>query len=106
MVTVDTDMLEQSPLDIFQRHTASCYIKSNFMDKIAIFIERLRKIDIDVTLVGNFPWIYIDTINGLKVKEKFQAEHGFTVAFLPIRKGQEINFTDIAKIFKLIRKYK
>jgi hypothetical protein len=32
-------------------------------------------------------------------------DHGFTIAFYPIRKDQELQFTDIGEIFKLIRKY-
>jgi len=75
------------------------------MDKIKTFIERLSKIGINIELFRNAPWIYIDTINGIKVTEKFHADHGFTLAFTPI-KGEQLEFTDISKIFKLIRKYK
>ena len=74
-------------------------------DKITVFIERLQKIDIEVKLGGNYPWIYIDHINGKRVTEIFQANHGFTLAFTPVKKEQEIEFTDITEIFKLIRKY-
>ena len=76
------------------------------MDKLTIFIDRLKKIGLDLKLVSNYPWIYIDTINGKRVTEKFRADHGFTVAFFPIRKNQELNFTDLKEIFKLIRKYR
>lgn len=76
------------------------------MDKLDTFIRRMRRIGIDIILVGNFPWIYIDKINGNKVIETFQADHGFTIAFMPIRKDQKLNFTDIGKIFNLIRKYR
>jgi hypothetical protein len=69
------------------------------------FIERLKKIGIEVELVGNYPWIYIDKINGKRVTERFKGNHGFTIAFLPVRNDQEMEFTDIVEIFKLIRKY-
>lgn len=75
------------------------------MDKLTTFVDRTRRIGIDIKLVGNFPWIYMDSINGKKVTEKFHANHGFCIAFLPIREGQDIHFTDIGEIFKLIRKY-
>jgi len=75
------------------------------MDKITVFVERLQKLDIEVKLSGNYPWIYIDYINGKRVTEKFKANHGFTIAFTPIKKGQELKFTDIKEIFKLVRKY-
>ena len=74
-------------------------------DKITVFIGRLQKIGVEVKLSGNYPWIYIERINGKSVTETFQANHGFTVAFTPIKQGQEIQFTDITEIFKLIRKY-
>jgi len=75
------------------------------MAKIKSFVERLKKIGIDVTLIGNYPWIYLDTINGVRVTEKFRGNHGFTIAFEPVRVNQELHFTDITEIFKLIRKY-
>ena len=74
-------------------------------DKITIFLARLKKIGIEVNLGGNYPWIYIEYINGKRVTETFQANHGFTLAFTPIKKEKEIEFTDITEIFKLIRKY-
>lgn len=75
------------------------------LEKIEILLSRLKKIDIELKLFGNFPWIYIDKINDQKVTEKFHAEHGFTLAFLPIKPNHELVFTDIKEIFKLIRKY-
>ncbi len=76
------------------------------MDKLEIFIKRMKRVGIDITLMGNYPWIYIDKINNKRVLEKFQGNHGFTIAFSPIRKDQEMKFTDIGEIFKLIRNYK
>lgn len=76
-------------------------------DKLDVFVKRLKKIGIDVKLSGNFPWVYIDEICGVKVKEKFQGNHGFTLIFLPARTDSPPSeFTDITEIFKLIRKYK
>lgn len=76
-------------------------------DKLDVFVKRLKKIGIDVKLSGNFPWVYIDEICGIKVKEKFEGNWGFTLIFLPARNDSPPSeFTDIAEIFKLIRKYK
>ena len=74
-------------------------------DTIKSFVERLKKLGIEVELFGNYPWIYLDRINGKRVTEKFEGNHGFTIMFSPIREGQEVKFTDISEIFKLIRKY-
>ena len=75
-------------------------------DKLDVFVERLKKIGIDVKLSGNFPWVYLTEINGVRVTESFAANHGFTVMFLPGRNDSPpSDFTDIEEIFKLIRKY-
>ena len=75
------------------------------MEELHLLKEKLDRIGIDVTFASNYPWIYIDRINGKKVTERFKAEHGFTVAFLPVRRDMPFHFTDLKEIFKLIRKY-
>lgn len=75
-------------------------------NKITIFIERMKKVGVDIILSSNYPWIYIDHINGKRVVETFEANHGFTLAIIPIRPDCEIEFSNIKEIFKLIRKYK
>jgi len=74
-------------------------------DKLVSFINRMSRIGIDIKLAGNYPWIYINSINGKRVTEIFEANHGFTVAFIPVRADKELELTDIGEIFKLIRKY-
>ena len=75
-------------------------------DKIKVFVERLKKLGIEVKLQGNFPWVYITEICGKRVTEKFEGNHGFTLIFLPGRnESPPSEFTDITEIFKLIRKY-
>ena len=75
-------------------------------DKLGVFIERLKKIGIEVKLSGNYPWVYLDEICGKRVTETFQANHGFTVMFLPGRTDAPVSeFTNIKEIFNLIKKY-
>ena len=74
------------------------------MNKVQKFGDRLKRIGIDITLSGNYPWIYLDTVNGNHIKERFQANHGFTVFML--RRDGTYAVTDIRQIFKIIRKYK
>lgn len=75
------------------------------MEKLDVFVKRMKKLGIDIQLIANYPWIYLDKVNGNKVKEKYMADWGFTIAFLPIRRDKELQFTDINEIFKIIRKY-
>lgn len=70
------------------------------------FIRRLKKVGICVSIVGNYPWIYLDSINGKRITETFQGNHGLTIMFLPIRPGTKMEFTDIKYIFEIIRKYR
>ena len=66
---------------------------------IGSFVKKLDAIGIHVELVGNYPWIYLDKVNGVKVKGTFWANHGFTV-FLS---GEETKFTDRRVVFDKIR---
>ena len=70
-------------------------------------VPRLRKIGVNVELLGNYPWIYLDKVNGNKVKREdfFEGNHGFTIAFLPL-KDEKMELTNIKEVFKIIRKYK
>ncbi len=76
------------------------------MEKLDILVKRLSKINIDIELALNFPWVYLTKVNGNKVKEKFKSDYYFTICFLNIKVNQEMRFTDISKIFEIIRKYK
>jgi hypothetical protein len=71
-------------------------------------VPRLKKIGIDIQMSGNVPWIYLDYVNGNRVKKEdyYLGNHGFTIAFYPIRVGQKMELTDIRKVFEIIRKYK
>lgn len=73
------------------------------MTTISSFINRLKKIGIEVELVGNFPWVYLDKVNGIKVKGTYLAEHGFTAFFIPVRAYRPTTITDITIVFNKIR---
>lgn len=73
------------------------------MNPITTFINRLHKIGVDVELIGNYPWVYLDKVNGKKVKGTFEADHGFTAFWMPVRVDQKIRMTDITVVFNKIR---
>lgn len=73
------------------------------MTTINSFVNRLKKIGITVELVGNYPWIYLDKVNGYKVFERYQGNHGFTIFFKAWRPSQEDKITNIPIVFKKIR---
>lgn len=72
------------------------------MDKLTIFVNRLKKIGIEVELLGNAPWCYLYKVCGKKVEEKYLAEWGFTIAFSSV---EGYKLTEISEIFKILRKY-
>lgn len=73
------------------------------MRPIKIFRDRLLNIGIEINFIGNYPWIYLDTINGIKVKGAFLGDHGFTAFWSPIKLGESTKITDISEVFKKIR---
>ncbi len=74
------------------------------MNDVEIFVNRLSKIGITVTFIGNIPWIYLDTVNSKKVKGTYLAEHGFTAFWLcKPSDGKQYQITDITEVFKKIR---
>ena len=75
------------------------------MEKIKTLKNRLSKIGIETTYFSNIPYIYLDTVNGKRIKEKFYSEHYFTIGFLGVRAGSGFDFIDLKEMFKIIRKY-
>jgi hypothetical protein len=71
------------------------------MEKLSKLVDRLKKINIEIMMFGNYPWIYLDTVNGNKVKETFHANHGFDIMYY-----SQKDLIDIKETFKIIRKYK
>ena len=66
---------------------------------IARFVQRLKRIGVDVELVLNYPWVYMTKVNGVTVTESFMANHGFTAFF--IARGER--WSDRRKVFAKIR---
>jgi hypothetical protein len=64
--------------------------------------RRLARLGIEIQLVGNLPWIYLDSVAGRPVRERFRARHGFTAFFLRVRDG-EIVWSDRRRVFVKIR---
>lgn len=69
------------------------------MNLIERFVRRLKKIGIDITLSANYPWVYLDEVNGLWVGEKFRANHGFTAFFIT----DDVKWSDRRVVFQMIR---
>ena len=77
-------------------------------DVISILVKRLRRCGIEIELSGNYPWIYLDKVNGNRIKqEDFTANHGFNIAWFGIKNDDIIKLAEDPKtIISIIRKYK
>ena len=76
-------------------------------DPLSTLKERLQRIGIEIELSANIPWIYLDYVNGIRVRrEDFNANHGFNIAWYGIRNGDKIRLAEDPKtIIALIRRY-
>ena len=78
-------------------------------NEISIFVKRMKKIGIDIQLIGNAPWIYLDSVNGNRIKKEdfVNANYGLNIGWYGITLGAEPRLIeDLDLIFKMIRKYK
>lgn len=74
------------------------------MNQLDVLLRRLKKIGIELELAGNHPWIYMIKVNDKKVGKPFNAEHGFTIAYQPVKVGEELHLSNpMNKIFEKIR---
>lgn len=71
--------------------------------------DRLGRIGVDTEFACNAPWVYLEKINGIKITEKRWSDYGYTVFFLPMRRGQQMKFTKgmegRREFFALLRAY-
>jgi len=74
------------------------------MMELQTFIRRMNKLGYKLQLNFNFPWIYLQSINGEIVKEHQFSEHGWTIAISPFN-SEKVNFINLKNTLKLIRKY-
>ena len=83
------------------------FFNNKYMNVLERLTTRLKKIGIEIELVGNYPWIYLEKVNGNGIKEEdfYYANHGFTIAFLPFQLDEKMEILDIKKTFDIIRKY-
>ena len=75
---------------------------------VIVLRNRLLKIGITIEMFSNYPWVYLESVNGNRIRHEdyFYGNHGFTIGFNPVKVGHEFMYTDIGRIFQIIRKYK
>lgn len=64
------------------------------------FRDRLAKIGVTIEMKANYPWVYLDKVNGVKVLAKFQSEHAFTAFYIG---SNGFRFSDRRAVFNKIR---
>jgi len=79
------------------------------MNEVEIFINRMKRIGIELELISNYPWIYLHKVNGNVVQPEdwINANHGYTIAWSPVRNDQDYSLDhDWKEMFRIIRKYR
>ncbi len=80
------------------------YINHTVIDPVDRLTNRLKRLGIEVSFKGNLPWVYLDTVNNIKVTEKFHAKHGYTAFMKGMKIGNEgYKFVDRRNLFAKIR---
>jgi hypothetical protein len=76
-------------------------------DPLSTLRQRMQRIGIEIEFVGNYPWIYLERVNGIRIRqEDFTANHGFNIAWFGIRNEDKIKLAEDPKtIIALIRRY-
>jgi hypothetical protein len=69
------------------------------------FVHKLKRIGIEVELIGNAPWIYLRSVNGKPVQGKYLGNHGFTAFFMATKMNDPVpfHFSDSSIVFDKIR---
>lgn len=73
--------------------------------ELDLFVKRMRRIGIEIRMGVNVPWVYLEKINGKKVKEVRSSNYGYNIAWFPNMVGSPLKWADMDETFNLIRKY-
>jgi hypothetical protein len=75
------------------------------MEELERFIARMSRLGIKLQLEGNYPWVYLESVNGNTISRRYGSEHGYVLGFTAIRLDAEKSFDyyDLKDAFKTIR---
>lgn len=63
---------------------------------------RLAKIGIELELIGNVPWVYLKSVNGIPVTEKKNARYGYCVDYMIDKRHLNFRKDLFAKVRELV----
>lgn len=67
---------------------------------------RLANIGIEIELIGNVPWVYLNSVNGIPVTERKNARHGYCVDYMTDKRHLNFRKDLFSKIRELTGKEK
>jgi hypothetical protein len=65
--------------------------------------KRLAKIGIELELIGNVPWVYLKSVNGIPVTEKKNARYGYCVDYMIDKRHLNFRKDLFAKVRELVK---
>ena len=72
-------------------------------NRLEILIERLERIGITITISPSDPWLYLTSVNGSPVFDKYMSNHSFLIALYPTKHDSEPVLSNEKEIFSVIR---
>ncbi|ASU03333.1 hypothetical protein [Pseudoalteromonas phage J2-1] len=79
------------------------YINFYGVQALERVITRLTKIGIELELIGNVPWVYLRSVNGIPVTEKKNARHGYCVDYMIGKRHLNFRKDLFAKVRELVK---
>lgn len=67
---------------------------------------RLANIGIEIELIGNVPWVYLNSVNGIPVTERKNARHGYCIDYMIDKRHLNFRKDLFSKIRELTGKEK
>lgn len=78
----------------------------NYYNRPALerLVLRLEKIGITLKLIGNVPWVYLRSVNGVPVKEVKNARHGYCIDYITDKRHLNFRRDLFVKVREVLKK--
>ena len=90
----------------YENSIKSGYISSYGAPALLRVTSRLAKLGINLEFTGNVPWVYLDSVNGIPVREVKNARHGYCVDYITDKSHLNFRKDLFSKIRELTGKVK
>ncbi len=90
----------------YEKYMEEGYLNFYGVQALERVTTRLTKIGIEIELMGNVPWVYLRSVNGITVTEKKNARHGYCIDYKTDKRHLNFRKDLFAKVRELLGKEK